>query len=391
MPKTIAITPSWYWPEHIDRVAGIPPFAVTELCVDRHVRLRPHETAIIAASEQISYAQLQQKVNAAATLLWQKAGEPGRVVMKGALSLDAVILLLGCLAGGLQLRIVDTEADIEGTAREFKAELSITDHVQFLANGLESGMVTATSPIRTEKDFSRPVISITGSRGLANHSHRSLLATAISCSTFLQPLTQRPWLATLPLNRWEGLASVLLPLYVGVPLVIGTGAIEEFVEIIKDQQPGYAIVDLSTATLATREARRAVRKARDVLDSILLCTQGAFDPGDRQRVGKSFRCATLTLFGLAETGAVFASHPQWYLDESVGIPITNAHVVPSDPRNGSPIQTLWELVESAEVTVKGPMLMCAGEDNAAHFTDGRFRTGVIASSDANGMIYLLPD
>jgi hypothetical protein len=37
------------------------------------------------------------------------------------------------------------------------------------------------------------------------------------------------------------------------------------------------------------------------------------------------------------------------------------------------------------------MLMCAGEDRADQFTDGRFRTGVIASSDANGMIYLLPD
>ena len=99
------------------------------------------------------------------------------------------------------------------------------------------------------------------------------------------------------------------------------------------------------------------------------------------------------MFGLAETGTIFASHPQWYLDESVGIPMTNAHVVPSDPRNGAPIQALWELVESAEVTVKGPMLMCGyeGGDNESHFVGGRFRTGVIASSDANGMIYILPD
>lgn len=99
------------------------------------------------------------------------------------------------------------------------------------------------------------------------------------------------------------------------------------------------------------------------------------------------------MFGLAETGAIFVSHPQWYLDEAVGIPMTNAHVVPSDPRNGEPIQALWELVESAEVTVKGPALMCGyeGQDCEDRFIDGRFRTGVIASSDANGMIYILPD
>jgi|TARA_Y100000310_G_scaffold102141_2_gene100308 acyl-CoA synthetase (AMP-forming)/AMP-acid ligase II len=387
MPKTIAITPSWYWPDYIDRVAGIPPFAVNELCIDRHARLHPDDTAIIAASERVSYAELQQRVNAAAHLLRERAGDPARVVMNGELSLPAVYLLLGCLAGGLQLRIAGADDDIEGAAREFGADLTIRDCAAFDPG--ESGV--AVQAVQAGVDFAGPAITIAGRRGLASHSHRSLLATAISCATFLHPLTGRPWLATLPLNRWEGLASVLLPLFAGVPLVIGSASAEHLVQTIQEQQPGYAVLDLSTATLATREARRAVRKARDILDSMLLCTEGAFDPGDRQRVGKSFRCNTLTVFGLAETGAVFASHPQWYLDESVGIPITNAHVVPSDPRNGSPIQTLWELVESAEVTVKGPMLMCAGDDDAAHFTDGRFRTGVIASSDANGMIYLLPD
>ena len=391
MPKTIAITPSWYWPEYIDRVAGIPPFSVNELCIDRHARLQPDATAIVAASGQVSYAQLQQRVSSAAHLLQEKAGEPARVVMKGELSLDAVVVLLGCLAQGLQLRIAAADDDVEGAAREYGANLIITDCAEFNVDGPGADVAAATDALQTQMDCTRPVITIAGRRGLASHSHRSLLATAISCTTFLHPLAERPWLATLPLDRWEGLASVLLPLFAGVPLVISSANVEQFVQTIQEQQPGYAILDLDTATLATREARRAVRRARDILDSMLLCTQGAFDPGDRQRVGKSFRCATLTLFGLAETGAVFASHPQWYLDESVGIPITNAHVVPSDPRNGSPIQTLWELVESAEVTVKGPMLMCAGEDDASHFTDGRFRTGVIASSDANGMIYLLPD
>jgi len=101
----------------------------------------------------------------------------------------------------------------------------------------------------------------------------------------------------------------------------------------------------------------------------------------------------LTLYGLAETGPIFAAHPQWYMDESIGIPVTNAHVVPADPRNGAPIQTLWELVESAEVTVKGPALMTGYENrnDLDYLTEGRFRTGVIASSDANGMIYILPD
>ena len=130
-----------------------------------------------------------------------------------------------------------------------------------------------------------------------------------------------------------------------------------------------------------------------MLDAFLLSTSGLFDPGQRQRVGRSFESPALTVFGLPETGAIFASHQSWYLDESVGIPISNAHVVPADPRNGTPIQALWEMVESAEVTVRGPALMCGyeGAEHPERFVDGRFRTGVVASSDANGMIYILPD
>ncbi|MBE0610144.1 MAG: hypothetical protein IH609_12235 [Dehalococcoidia bacterium] len=71
--------------------------------------------------------------------------------------------------------------------------------------------------------------------------------------------------------------------------------------------------------------------------------------------------------------------------------MTNAHVVPSDPRTGQPIQALWELVELAEVTVFAPSLMTGydGHEAPERFAGNRFRTGMLASSDANGMIYLL--
>ena len=71
--------------------------------------------------------------------------------------------------------------------------------------------------------------------------------------------------------------------------------------------------------------------------------------------------------------------------------MTNAHVVPSDPRSGQPIQALWELVEMAEVTVFSPSLMADREAavSSGRFAGNRFRTGMMASSDANGMVYLL--
>ncbi len=118
---------------------------------------------------------------------------------------------------------------------------------------------------------------------------------------------------------------------------------------------------------------------------------GPFDPDQRRRVSKALECPALTFWGMPETGPVFAAHQSWYLDESVGLPMTNAHVVPSDPRTGQPIQALWELVELAEVTVFAPSLMTGYEGHEApeRFAGHRFRTGMLASSDANGMIYLL--
>ena len=38
MPKTIAITPSWYWPAGVTRVVGVPPFRIGEQLVDRFLR-----------------------------------------------------------------------------------------------------------------------------------------------------------------------------------------------------------------------------------------------------------------------------------------------------------------------------------------------------------------
>lgn len=385
MPKTIAITPSWYWPESIDRVAGIPPFSVTELCVDAHARDAGETAALISDAGEVSFSELRDKVQGTARALSETGAT--RAVLPGSIGVDSVIRLLAALSVGVHVRLVGEDEDAGAAADAFKSEFDLS--------GLEITASSGDAPVPLTPDaLKRAAVTIPGRQALVNHSHRSLLAASISLLTFLRPDAERSWLAVLPLSRWEGLLSVLAPLFLGVPVVISTDASgEALAEMIVKYQPGTAVTDLEPTVLATREAKRAVKKARGILASLILSTQGLFSPGDRQRVGKSFGTAALTMFGLAETGAIFVSHPQWYLDEAVGIPMTNAHVVPSDPRNGEPIQALWELVESAEVTVKGPALMCGyeGEDCEGRFIEGRFRTGVIASSDANGMIYILPD
>lgn len=388
MPKTIAITPSWYWPEAVDRVAGIPPFGVTELCVNRHARERPDSLALIYEEHRLTYGELNRKVSGLAETLRQKGIR--RAAMNGSTTADSVIKLFAALSAGIHIRISGADEDFERIASDFGSELDLRQQ-----NPDDSESVNPENqPVFNSDGLREAAIAIPANNAVVNHSNRSLLAAAISMVTFLQPARGRSWLASLPLYRWEGLLSVLCPLYSGVPLVISAqDNTDAFTQALQEHRPGYALTDLAWASLASRESKREVKKAREILEAMLLATDGIFDAGDRQRVGKSFRCPALTLFGLAETSTIFASHPMWYLDESVGIPITNAHVIPSDPRTGTPIQALWELVESAEVTLQGPSLMCGyeGGGNENPVIEGRFRTGVIASSDANGMIYVLPD
>ena len=390
MPKTIAITPSWYWPAGIARITGVPPFSIYELCVSRGDRDRPQETAIVAGNVRMSAAELRGEVDRIAAALTARAGAEGRAVLVGDTTFDTVVLLLGALAAGLHLRIVARGTDLAATAREFGASLILDG-----PGAVEPAEGTVAPPATNGKGpkLNVPAVTINGAYGPVSHSHRSLLAGALSFVTFLDARAERPWLATMPLWRWEGLVSVIIPLYLGATLVLppeGADA-DTVVGTITREGVGFAFADLDEAATWTRDAKKNVKDARRILEAFLLSTQGMFDPDERRRVSRAFECPALTVWGMPETGAVFASHGSWYLDESIGIPISNVHVVPADPRTGTPIQALWELVESAEVTVRATSLMCGyeGAEHPERFVDGRFRTGMIASSDANGMIYLL--
>lgn len=367
MPKTIAITPSWYWPAGVQRVVGVPPFTLPELLVERRARRDPEGLAAVDSSGRLSNAELAARVAEAAA-----AGPPSPEALSSEVpTVDGLVALLGALGAGVPLRF-----DSSGRA----------------AAGTPAGGLPAAG--NGAGRLHDPLVALAaGPEGdLAWHTQRSLLAGGLSLAAFLELGAERPWLSTFPLGTWEGLYGVVTPLAAGAPVVLSAPG-EASLEAIVREGAGGAFTDLDAAYRTSREAKRDVKAVRGVMSHMLLSTGGMFDPDQRRRVGKMFETAALSIFGLPETGPIFAAHPSWYIDEAIGIPMTNAHVVPVDPRSLVPVQTLWELVESARVTVFSPMLT-AGYEGGAHaerFHDGRFVTSLMASSDANGMIYLLPD
>lgn len=347
MGKTIAITPSWYWPAGVPRVLGVPPFLLHEMLVERFARQRPDDPALIGADGRVSAAELSERVSAAsAAPPGEPPGEPLRV--GASLDVESVVRLLGAFQAGAPVIL----GDAEGNAPPEEGALAVP-----------------------------------GARGALWHSHASLLGGALSLAAFLDGGPGRPWLTTLPLDSWEGLYAALVPLAAGATLVLSEPG-EAALDAAAREAVGTLFTSFSDAVDDTREAKRGVKSVRGLLSQIVMPAR-LFDPDERRRVSRQFECPALTVFGLPETGPIFVSHPSWYIDESIGIASTNVHVVPVDPRSGRPLQSLWELVESAAVSVWTPSL--ALNLPAERIEAERYLTGVMASSDANGMVYLLPE
>ncbi len=108
MPKTIAITPSWYWPVGIARVVGVPPYPIYQLCLLRNERDLPDEPALIDSEGQLTFRQLREEVDRRSQPLALAAGESRLAVLPGELSREHVLqLLAGSRPGyacGLHLR-----------------------------------------------------------------------------------------------------------------------------------------------------------------------------------------------------------------------------------------------------------------------------------------------
>lgn len=396
MPKTIAITPSWYWPANITRVAGVPPFTLEEHLVGRWARQRPDEVALMDDRTRLTTSELGAAVAAAATGLRQRSAG-GRVLFCSGPSVQGAVLLLALTAAGVPtIAVAPGEVAPEVTGAAPTLVVGDDRGVASLAGTglpvLGLADVSVTPEALSTPGLGDPVVALSSGRDLAWHSNRSMLGAALSMGTFLGLDAHRPWLSTLALSSWDGMHALMVGLDAGATMVLADPG-EPALDSITREGIGTSWWTLDSALGATRDSKRQVKNIRGVQQALMLCTPKLFDPDERRRVGKLFGSPALTFFGLPETGPIFASHLSWYIDESIGIPISNASVVPVDPRSGNPIPTLWELVESAMVTVWCPGML-EGYEGDAHpqrFRDGRFVTGIVASSDANGMVYLLPD
>ncbi len=380
MPKTVSIAPSWYWPANTPRFCGIPPFGIEKLILGRLARERADEVVVASPEGVLSGSELYRRVVLTARALQARGTSEGMVSLSGEPSLDHLIMALATIVSPFWVAI----SKEGGRAR---LALPTGDAIEALPAD-EAGSSAPDDSGSLSSNPERPALGWVDDTPI--HSESSLVSAAISLSLFFSPLEEFPRIICLAPTDWGWPAAILSALYRSAPVWLGARG--EWPRI-PDGPPTVIVGDLASLGQAARESKKEVRSARGRVAAVIATIGGAFDVGDRKRLEKLLDCPVLTLFGSREAGPVIASHPSWYVSESAGIPVTNADVMPVDPRTKEPIQTLWELVEYAQVTVRSPMVapFRRVDSRVVRSVGGLADLQVLGSSDPNGMIYLLPD
>ncbi len=400
-----------YWPENVYRYLATPGMSLDDGLVTRPSKRRADDPALVGIQGIVTYKQLAAEMDLTMkALLSCTEGKSARLAIAMRQPLDLVKVLFGALKARCCIFIMNpSSAGDEITAQlgQFRPELIVTDDASFkkeveaLSLGvpniefqeLEGKGAAVTGP-KGRQDLQAPAIALTmDNGGLVYHSHKSLLAGAVSWSSFVPLKAEDQMLAIQPLHTWEGLYSLLPVLFRGGSSLMGD--LEEpdrLAAAVQSHRPVYTILSRPEARkLYLSTHRRLVQAFRDTIQGLFVSTLGPFTAIGRRRLKNLLNKPALLAYGSPEAGPVLSSHPTWYLDAAVGIPVTNVDVWPLNPANGNPLEVPWEAIEYGEIGVKSPMTAAdysTPEEKEKRVRGGWLRTKMVATMDPNGLFYI---
>lgn len=403
-----------YWPEDVYRYLAIPSIYLDEALVTRPAKRFPDKVAVEFDSIKITYQQLAAEVDKSLkTVLSFTEGKNLRLTLALTNPLELFPIFFGALRAHCLVQLPDVSAPLERLLQQiasFGPDLVIMDDKtsrripgwgqKIKALSIVELFQLEPGPFKVQKrlDMKGPCIALVGREGKVFYqSHQSALAGAISWSAFI-PFEEKDVILNLqPLHTWEGLFSLFPALFKGATCLIGSlEDPEKLATSIMSHRCNYT-------WFSQEQARRLLQKPQDVLISKLKKTLSglfvsiseSFRPRGRKLLKNLLGgVPVLTVFGFPEAGPVLASHPTWYLNEAIGIPVSNVDVWPLNPETGNPLLVPWEAIEYAEIGIKSPMAAVAfetPEKKEAQMREDWLRSYLVANMDPNGLFYPRPE
>jgi len=399
-----------YWPEDVYRYLAVPGISLDDGLVARPGKRTPDRPALIGHQGPLSYKQLIADMDLIMkAVLACLEGKSGRVAVAIADPLDLMKVVFGALKARAVVFLMNHALPPEAIAaqlQQFQPDLAIVDDSfrRLVQTSLEGARTVSLAELRETKpaaaaprgrqDLGAGALALAmDGGGLAYHSHRSLLAGAVSWSTFVPLKTEDLVLAAQPLYTWEGLYSLLPILFRGgTCLAADLQDPEKLANLVREHHPIYTMLSRPEARLLYQSTHRsAVQAFKESLQGLFVSTTGPFTALGRLRLRNLLGKPALLAFGSAEAGPIFSSHPTWFLDTAVGIPVTNVDVWPLNPANGNPLEVPWETIEFGEVGVKSPMTAAdyhSPEEKEKRVKGGWLRTKIVTTMDPNGLFYI---
>jgi len=339
---------------------------------------------LLPDGEQISYADLEQGVGRAASLLRHKGVQIGdRVAFQGAKSPQGIMLYLGVLKAGaifLPLNTAYTTAEVDYFLGDAAPRIFIQDAIAFMAEAAAFAPLELTVP-RSSSDLASLIYTsgTTGRSKGAMLSHGNLAANAHALVDAWGYSSDDVLLHALPIFHVHGLfVATHCALLTGSPMVW----LDRFTEDAVIANLGRSTVMMGVPTFYTRllSAPAFTREAAEHM-RLFICgsaplLESTFSEFE-QRTGHRI----LERYGMSEA-AIITSNP---LDgERVAGSV--GYALP-----GMDVRIAGE--ETGVLEIKGPSVFAGywqmPEKTAQEFTeDGYFITGDVGRKDADGRVWI---
>jgi hypothetical protein len=368
-----------YWPEDTARYAHVPLKRVGDITLHASAASAGERPALVTAAGPASYAELSAAVKKLAAALRGRLAKGSRV----ALALDDPRELLCALFACWETELLALAAAGE-IAPElvtlFGADLVVGGEgekaIAFASLAAEEGSDKADRP-----DFKKPLLALPkpDRSGEALHTHKTLAAMAIAMgSFFMMDGDTSLWLAQGP-GDWLSLAMLLGAWHKGATVWAGWGRAAP----PHPERVDYLVIAWDPAMREHVDSPPRIPRLR-VGAGAVVAIEGPFSLSRRRRLARRLGTPVLTVLGRSDLGPLIASHPTWFLDDAVGIPLPNVDTRPLNPADGTPLNIGWDAVESAELGVKSAHAPAGGTLVAENW----IRTGLDAEIDPTGLYFV---
>jgi len=366
-----------YWPEDTARYAHVPLKRVAEVTLHAVAATAADRAALVGRTGAATYGEISADVKKIAAALRGRLAKGSRVAISLGDPRELVTAMFACFETEM-LAFARAEDIPDELVALFGADLVIGGRgekaVSLAALAGDSGSEKSDRP-----DFKKPLLAFPkpDRSGEVVHNHKTLAATAIAIGSFFMIDPETRVLLAEPPTDWLSLSMLLGTWQKGG--TVWSGWEEPPVDV---DRVDYLVIGWPKAIARYVDAPPRLPRL-GIGAGALVGVEGAFSLSRRRRLARRLGAPVLTVFGRSDVGALIASHPTWYLDDAVGIPLPNVDTRPLNPADGTPLNIGWDAVESAELGIKSAQAPAGGTMVAENW----IRTELVAEIDPTGLYF----